>query len=410
MARHLCIVARDNSPLYGFLTIAFSERPAGTDMLDVVLDRRRAEAGRESDRQGLSPASAPSSYTDRRRHVRVAEALQTRGYAIVAGPGAEPRASDEAFIERAVGILADVERRGPLALRFHQRRRAVGRAIVGASIGAMIVFAIIWVLTTLPTVGGLARITDDLSRWTDAGVSRLGEAWTALRRVFVPTPTVRESDGSRARPPEPATASAPAPATSMAESPPASLPAPTEPERAAPALPPAPPRPAPEPRRAVERPPAPVASARPAPRTPAAETARPAPRAPSDREAPSRDGRSREVTSREPALLESSEPGDTRSSLTAFSGLPRVELSRQPSGAGTVYTVRLADRGGRPVPGAEVWMRGQTGDGQGRETRLDAVDPPGTYRSSPLPPGTLSPQLTVRVYFSNMRVEVPVEP
>ena len=116
------------------------------------------------------------------------------------------------------------------------------------------------------------------------------------------------------------------------------------------------------------------------------------------------------MTSREPALLESSELADTRSSLTAFSGLPRVELSRQPSGAGTVYTVRLADRGGRPVPGAEVWMRGQTGDGQGRETRLDAVDPPGTYRSSPLPPGTLSPQLTVRVYFSNMRVEVPVEP
>lgn len=408
MARHLCIVARDNSPLYGFLTIAFSERPAGTDMLDVVLDRRRAEAGRERDRQALSSASAPpSAYTDRRRHAGVAEALQTRGYAIVAGPGAKPRASDEAFIERAVGILADVERRGPLALRFHQQRRAVGRAIVGASIGAVIVFAIIWVLTTLPTVGGLARITDDLSRWTDAGVSRLGESWTALRRVFVPTPIVRESDGARARSPEPAIAPAPAPATSMVEPPRASPPAPTEPERAAPALPPAPLRPALESPRAVERPPV---SARPAPRTPAAETARPAPRAPSAPEAPSRDGRSREVTSREPALLESSELGDTRSSLTAFSGLPRVELSRQPSGAGTVYTVRLADRGGRPVPGAEVWMRGQTGDGEGRETRLDAVDPPGTYRSSPLPPGTLSPQLTVRVYFSNMRVEVPVEP
>ena len=349
----------------------------------------------------------PSSYTDRRRHAGVAEALQTRGYAIVAGPGAEPRASDEAFIERAVGILADVERRGPLALRFHQQRRAVGRAIVGASIGAVIVFAIIWVLATLPTVGGLARITDDLSRWTDAGVSRLGESWTALRRVFVPTPIVRESDGARARSPEPASAPAPAPATSMVEPPRASAPAPTEPERAAPALPPAPLRPALESPRAVERPPV---SARPAPRTPAAETARPAPRAPSAPEAPSRDGRAREVTSREPALLASSELGDTRSSLTAFSGLPRVELSRQPSGAGTIYTVRLADRGGRPVPGAEVWMRGQTGDGEGRETRLDAVDPPGTYRSSPLPPGTLSPQLTVRVYFSNMRVEVPVEP
>jgi hypothetical protein len=129
------------------------------------------------------------------------------------------------------------------------------------------------------------------------------------------------------------------------------------------------------------------------------------------REAPSRDGLPREAILREPAPLDSSELVNTRS-LTAFSGLPRVEFSRQSSGSGTgiVYTVRLADRGGRPVPGAQVWMRGQSGDGQARETRLEAVDPPGTYRSGPLSPGTLPPQLSVRVYFSNMRVEVPVEP
>jgi len=72
--------------------------------------------------------------------------------------------------------------------------------------------------------------------------------------------------------------------------------------------------------------------------------------------------------------------------------------------------VRLADTGGRPVPGAQVWMRGQSRDGQARETRLDPVDPPGTYRSSPLPANTLPPQLSVRVFFSNMRVEVPIDP
>ena len=413
MARHLCIVARDNSPLYGFLTIAFSERPAGPEMLDVVLDRRRGEAGRESDRHALSPSLAPSPYTDRRRHAKVAEALRTRGYAIVAGPGG-PDASVEAFIERAVGILADVERRGPLALRFHQQRRAVGRAIVGVGSGAVIVFAIVWVLVTLPTIGGLARITDDVGRWTDAGVSRLEGAWTALRRAIVPTPPGREREVERASPPEPP--------RSVAESVP--VPAPAETERAAPALPTATPRPdlvppprsAPPPSREVERPPVSLSARSPAPRTPAAEPALPAPRETPPRETParearSRDGLPREVTPRESATLESSELVDTRS-LTAFSGLPRVELSRRPSGLGgdIVYTVRLADPGGRPVPGAQVWMRGQTGDGQARETRLDAVDPPGTYRSGPLPPGTLPPQLSVRVYFSNMRVEVPIEP
>jgi len=96
--------------------------------------------------------------------------------------------------------------------------------------------------------------------------------------------------------------------------------------------------------------------------------------------------------------------------LAAFNGLPRVELSRQPTGNGIVYTVRLADTGGRPVPGAQVWMRGQSADGLPREARLDPVDPPGTYRSSPLAPNTLPPQLSVRVVFSNMRVQVPVEP
>ncbi len=71
MTRHLCIVARDNSPLYGFLTIAFRERPAGADTLDVVLDRRRADTVPVSS----DPARRP--HADRRRHARVADALRT---------------------------------------------------------------------------------------------------------------------------------------------------------------------------------------------------------------------------------------------------------------------------------------------------------------------------------------------
>jgi hypothetical protein len=407
MARHLCIVARDNSPLYGFLTIAYRERPEGDDTLDVVLDRRRGEAGRESHH--------PPSYADRRRHARADEALRTRGYAIVAGPGATPRASDEAFIERAVGILADVERRGPLALRFRQQRRAVGRGILGAVVGAVVVLALVWVVVTLPKVGGLARIADDLGSWTETIAGGFEQAWTALGGAPPADPPGRETDEERTRAVERATSVAAA----------ASPPAATEPERAAPALPPASPLPAPVPasRPALEAPrevgplSASPASVRPsAPPSPAAESARPATRKPSAREtttrgAPSREALTRAAIVREPVPPATPEVADTPAAA-ASEGLPRVELSRQPAGTGGefVYTVRLADQGGRPVPGAQVWMRGQMRDGQARETRLVAADPPGTYRSGPLSPDTLPPQLSVRVYFSNMRVEAPVEP
>jgi hypothetical protein len=377
MTRHLCIVARDNAPLYGFLTIAFRERPPGADTLDVVLDRRRVDALPASDRA--------AAYTDRRRHARVVEALRTRGYAIVAGPGGMPSPSDEAFIERAVGILADVERRGPLALRFDQQRRAMVRTLVRIAVGVVIVLAIVWMLATLPKIGGLARVSDDVGHWGDAVLGRLERAWTTLGGRAGSSPS-REPDGRRSRLTEPAMPPVTLPTVPPPTLPPPALTAPAAPavtQRAAPVLPPASARPAP---RAESRPTPPLSRA--------ADTV-PAPLV--------------EASLREPAPGESSEAVDT-SSLAAFNGLPRVELSRQRAGDGIVYIVRLADTGGRPVPGAQVWMRGQSGDGPAREARLDPVDPPGTYRSSPLPPNTLPPQLSVRVFFSNMRVLVPVEP
>lgn len=398
MARNLCIVARDNAPLYGFLTVAFGERPAGADTLDVVLDRRRGD---------VASSHRPASHADRRRHAKVDDSLRTRGYAIVAGPGGMLRAADEAFIERAVGILADVERRGPLALRFHQQRRAVGRALVRTAIGAVIVLAVVWVLATLPSIGGLSRVTDDLSRWTDAVVGGLEQAWTTLSGGIAPP---SEPKGDRTRLPEPT--------SSVAASSPVA--APREAERAAPTLPAGSPRaaatlespPAAAPSRAPERTLVPLTTARPAASpAPVVEPARPAPRETPTREIPVREPQSPEASRREPAPLEPSEPADP-GALIAFSGLPRVELSRQPSssGDGIVYVVRLADTGGRPLPGAQVWMRGQSGEGPASETRLDPVDPPGTYRSSPLALHALPPQLSVRVFFSNMRVQVPVEP
>lgn len=100
-------------------------------------------------------------------------------------------------------------------------------------------------------------------------------------------------------------------------------------------------------------------------------------------------------------------------SLPAFTGLvPRVEMSRQtsPSGSGVVYSVRLGDSGGRVISGAQVWLRGQSDNGQMRETRLDDTERAGVYRSGPLP-ADLMPAggLSVRVFFSNMRIEVPID-
>jgi hypothetical protein len=71
--------------------------------------------------------------------------------------------------------------------------------------------------------------------------------------------------------------------------------------------------------------------------------------------------------------------------------------------------VRLADSGGRPVSGAQIWLRGQTADGQTRETRLENTERPGVYTSGVLPPDLMPPNLSVRAFFSNMRVEIPID-
>lgn len=335
MARHLCIVARENSPLYGYLTIAFRDRPPGAPTLDIVLDRRQVDA-KDHTMNGGGP--------DRRRHSAVEESIRTRGYAIYTGPGGgAPSRSDEAFIERAIGLLADVERRGPLALRFNARRRALATALRRGAVAAL---GLALVIAVVMRVGGIGRIVDEAAAWTDATVQRLEEAWTALR-----------GDGTRAAAERGREAGGPAVASRHD-------PAPTAPaERAAPAERPAPP--------AAVTPPA-AAPPRVAPEPPRPPEPRP---------------------------------------LPAFTGLPRVDMSRQPSpsGAGVVYAVRLTDPAGHAVPGAQIWLRGTTPDGQTRETRLDDAERPGVYSSGVLPPDLMPPSLSVRVHFSNMRVEIPVD-
>lgn len=385
MARHLCIVARENSPLYGYLTIAFRDRPPGVPTLDIVLDRRHAEAHGESNGDVRSGAAGQ----DRRRHAALDEAVRSRGYAIFTGPGGgAPSRQDEVFIERAIGLLADVERRGPLALRFGARRRGL---LIGLAKGAAGVAVVVLLLVGVMRLGGISRIAEGAAEWADATVQRLEEAWIVFRGQEAAPPEPRSE-----REAAPATASS-APSSSLpvegpaaAASAPAVVPAPAAP--APPThpvmLPPASARPAPEPPRPAVRAPIPVTP--PPPRAAVIDTPRP----------------SAPPVSREPAV-------PTDHSLPSFSGLlPRVDMSRQasPSGSGVVYSVRMADSGGRAIAGAHVWLRGQGVDGQMRETRLEDTERPGVYKSGVLPPELMPPSgLSVRVFFSNMRIEIPID-
>ena len=87
-------------------------------------------------------------------------------------------------------------------------------------------------------------------------------------------------------------------------------------------------------------------------------------------------------------------------------------MSRQvgPSGSGVIYSLRLADADGRLVSGAQVWLRGQSADGQLRETPLEETERAGVYKSGVLPSDLMPPSgLSVRVFFSNMRIEIPID-
>ena len=78
MAQHLCIVARDNPLLLGYLNIALDYLSRGGDELEIVIDRRPDPAALES----LNGA-APMPAIDQRHIQGVEELLRARGYAIV---------------------------------------------------------------------------------------------------------------------------------------------------------------------------------------------------------------------------------------------------------------------------------------------------------------------------------------
>jgi len=132
----------------------------------------------------------------------------------------------------------------------------------------------------------------------------------------------------------------------------------------------------------------------------APEAARPTPGASAPRAAIARPAPVAPVPEPEPV---------SRSVSPRFAGLPRVELSREPSSAGGTYSAHIVDPAGKPLSDAEVLLLARMPDGTVENVRMDFYPDRGTYRGTL--PTTASPlDLRVRVITGDKRVEIPLGP
>jgi hypothetical protein len=72
--------------------------------------------------------------------------------------------------------------------------------------------------------------------------------------------------------------------------------------------------------------------------------------------------------------------------------------------------VRLADSGGRPLAGADVFLRIRTADGTLLDLSLGAAANPGTYSITTPPLPSAPVDVRLRVVTNNTRVEIPLMP
>jgi hypothetical protein len=141
LAQHLCIVARDNPLLLGYLSIALRHLTAGGDELEIVIDRRPDP----STVNGSSPPP-PGLGLDQRRLDGLDAMLRSQGYAIVSrepgeawhlGNGSERlvEESDQAGGDDAVEPAALEYRGSPIRRRTLLAGAAVAVVVLGASVG-----------------------------------------------------------------------------------------------------------------------------------------------------------------------------------------------------------------------------------------------------------------------------------
>ena len=373
MAQHLCIVARDNPLLLGYLNIALAHLRGAGDELEIVIDRRPPPDSVEA------AAPQPAVGAEQRRLVGVDDQMRVRGYAIVSreegGPwrlaasaDASPAASRDTESPAALGKALDFA-----AYREALRRLPIGSAGVVAAIALAA-----WVGIPGSTMDQHARAASTVLR--ASVVAHAPAPTTPAPAAATVPPRVREVVAVAPAP----TASERAPASPSAEPVAVSGPAAT----AARVVPP--------PEEIAPR--APVALARAEINPKAAATPARVEITPQAPTAPVR----AEITSKAPAA--------PPAPPVEFQGVPRVEMSRQRDADGrtAAILVRLTDQGGRPLSAAEVRVRRLLPDGAVRETQLQATTPEGSYRGR-LPAGAPnSDGLTMRISIGSSRHEVPL--
>jgi hypothetical protein len=385
MAQHLCIVARDNPLLLGYLNIALDYLSRGGDELEIVIDRRPDPAALES----LNGA-APMPAIEQRQIQGVEELLRARGYAIVTR---EAGRAWRLASESDAPARAASDETAPRASLIELGSTAQRRALLAAAALAVVV------------LGASVGMPGDL---LDRAFDAAGQTVSWLHG------TSERSSGPASPPREPvppagaqAPAAAPAPPPRVVTPPPAApaavaAPPPTTTSPPAVAAPPAP-APAPPSPKARET------AAAPAPARPRGAAREPAPA--SREHASSAEPRRAAKAPREDAPAPKAAVAAVSVQKTPeFRGMPRMELSRERDGAGhtVAVTVRLTDTGGRPLPAADVRVRRRLASGDVRETRLAEGATEGSYRG-PLPaPVPEAEGLTMRVTLGDESHEVPL--
>lgn len=409
IARRLCIVARNHPLLFGYLSTLFRDLPPGAERIEIVIDRRHAQAQKTAgvDRRRASPT--------------IEDELRRRGFAFVTQPGEAFSPRDAARIEHTVELLAGMEdrswpfrrrRRRPLWKRWQRLwTRRPWKPLAG--LGALALFS-----TLLAT-----EFT--MNDFRDPDISAAIASRPPVK-LPVPEPAVPNLRAPEARPPAdrlppdrltidtaapvtpPAVAAAAAPAPDPA-------PAPAVPAPSTSAVP-------------AASQPQPAATTFFAPLAPPVNPPAPTPAATSpqgtgaQRVTSERDGGAKPAAKPAPRV-EKARPVATVAAVTepaapapaAAPATPdlRLELSRRPTsatGGGFVYTVRVTDREGQPRSDAEVWLAaGRRSSGALFETRMLPAELAGTYRSGVVHPSTLPPDMMVKAQIGSRRAEAPVE-
>jgi hypothetical protein len=347
-SRRLCIVSRDRH-LSGEFVASFTTALGAREEFEIIVDRRRD-----------GPPAAPPP-ADRRIRPHVSRALERDGFAVVSQFETRPvqdeqlqlfEAREASLIER-LGLEEADERQLKRILGFRRRHRARLRQrwILTGLIGVLVALPVLWLAGT--TLVSRVRPVELLP------IDGIGASPRVEKRLEAAEAHAPSQDQA---------VTTPLPNFEVRASQQAESPEPWSP-RAAGSL-----------RRSVADP---------------------------------SEGASR-MTGPTPSASDSPQTGALSRASSLPVGPPQVDVTRDrvpaSDGGGEAYTVRLADSGGRPLAGADVFLRIRTADGTLLDLLLGAGANPGTYSVTTPPLPSAPVDVRLRVVTNNTRVEIPLMP